>query len=183
MAELPPQSKVKIREIVQLEIEVTALIQETTNISESQDELNQVNTKVKKLIQSLRRKLEELKQIGEEQDKESSHVKITEEVDKHYYNLSSMQGNFRKAITKAQISIEKYEKSQLMSAEPKNELRHRQQSKEGLAKSASSITENLMSIAKMMESQVQQSRNNTEVLMTSSKGITDTNEELQGLSG
>ena len=58
MAELPPQSKVKIREIVQLEIEVTALIQETTNISESQDELNQVNTKVKKLIQSLRRKLE-----------------------------------------------------------------------------------------------------------------------------
>jgi hypothetical protein len=40
----------------------------------------------------------------------------------------------------------------------------RQQSKEGLAKSASSITENLMSIAKMMESQVQQSRNNTEVL-------------------
>ena len=58
MAELPPQSKVKIREIVQLEIEVTALIQETTNISESQDELNQVNIKVKKLIQSLRRKLE-----------------------------------------------------------------------------------------------------------------------------
>jgi hypothetical protein len=40
----------------------------------------------------------------------------------------------------------------------------RQQSKEGLAKSASNITENLMSIAKMMESQVQQSRNNTEVL-------------------
>jgi hypothetical protein len=36
-----------------------------------------------------------------------------------------MQGNFRKAIMKAQISIEKYEKSQLMSAEPKNELRHR----------------------------------------------------------
>ena len=58
MAELPPQSKVKIREIVQLEIEITALIQETTSISESQDQLNHVNTKVKKLIQSLRRKLE-----------------------------------------------------------------------------------------------------------------------------
>lgn len=45
-----------------------------------------------------------------------------------YRNLISnfsMQGNFRKAIMKAQISIEKYEKSQLMSAEPKNELRHR----------------------------------------------------------
>lgn len=58
MAELPPQSKVKIREIVQLEIEITALIQETTSINESQDQLNHVNTKVKKLIQSLRRKLE-----------------------------------------------------------------------------------------------------------------------------
>ena len=42
----------------------------------------------------------------------------------------------------------------------------RQQSKEGLAKTAGSITENLMSIAKMMESQVQQSQNNTEVLGT-----------------
>lgn len=58
MAELPPQSKVKIREIVQLELEITALIQETTNINESQDELNQVNTKVKKSMQSLRRKIE-----------------------------------------------------------------------------------------------------------------------------
>ena len=63
MAELPPQSKVKIREIVQLEIEITALIQETTSISESQDELNQLNTKVKKLIQSLRRKLEVCQRI------------------------------------------------------------------------------------------------------------------------
>ncbi|XP_028391396.1 vesicle transport protein SEC20-like [Dendronephthya gigantea] len=183
MAEFSTQSKVKIREIVQLEIEITALIQETANITESQDELNQVNTKVKKLIQSLRRKLEELKQIGEEQDKESSHVKIKEEVDKHYNNLSSLQGNLRKAIIDAQISIEKYEKSQLMSGGSKKELRQRQQSKEGLAKTAGGITENLMSIAKMMESQVQQSRNNTEVLMTSSKGITDTNEELKGLSG
>jgi chaperonin cofactor prefoldin len=58
MAELPPQCKVKIREIVQLEIEITALIQQTTNISASQDELNKVNAKVKKLVQSLRRKLE-----------------------------------------------------------------------------------------------------------------------------
>ena len=58
MAEFPPQSKVKIREIVQLEIEITALIQETVKVTESQRELNQVNTKVKKLIQSLRRKLE-----------------------------------------------------------------------------------------------------------------------------
>ena len=57
-APFPPQCKVKIREIVQLEIEITALIQQATNISESQDGLNQVNTKVKKLIQSLRRKLE-----------------------------------------------------------------------------------------------------------------------------
>lgn len=40
----------------------------------------------------------------------------------------------------------------------------RQQSKEGLARTASNITENLMSISKMMEHQVQQSRNNTEAL-------------------
>lgn len=56
--ELPPQSKLKIREIVQVEFEITALVQETRNISESQDELNQLNNKVKKTVQSLRRKLE-----------------------------------------------------------------------------------------------------------------------------
>ena len=32
--------------------------------------------------------IQELKQAGEEQDRESSHVKITEEVEKHYHNLS-----------------------------------------------------------------------------------------------
>ena len=32
--------------------------------------------------------VQELKQIGEEQDRESSLIKITEEVDKHYHNLS-----------------------------------------------------------------------------------------------
>lgn len=40
----------------------------------------------------------------------------------------------------------------------------RKQSKEGLAKTAGNITDSLMSIAKMMESQVQQSENNTESL-------------------
>lgn len=58
MAEPPSQSKLKIREIVQLEMEIATLIQKTTNISESQFELNQVNAEVKRLIQSLRRKLE-----------------------------------------------------------------------------------------------------------------------------
>ena len=52
----------------------------------------------------------------------------------------------------------------LVQSEMNHELNFRQQSKEGLAKTAGNITENLMSIAKMMESQVQQSRNNTEVL-------------------
>lgn len=56
--ELPPQSKLKIREIVQVEFEITALVQETRNISESQDELKELNSKVKKAVQSLRRKLE-----------------------------------------------------------------------------------------------------------------------------
>lgn len=32
--------------------------------------------------------VQELKQIGEEQDRESNQVKITEEVEKHYHNLS-----------------------------------------------------------------------------------------------
>lgn len=58
MTELPAQSKVKIREIIHLEFEITALIQEAKNVKESQAELNQLNSKVKKLVQSLRRKLE-----------------------------------------------------------------------------------------------------------------------------
>lgn len=40
----------------------------------------------------------------------------------------------------------------------------RKQSKEGLAKTAGNITENLMSIAKMMENGVQQSGSNNELL-------------------
>ena len=32
--------------------------------------------------------VQELKQIGEEQDRESNQIKITEEVEKHYHNLS-----------------------------------------------------------------------------------------------
>ncbi|XP_046851708.1 vesicle transport protein SEC20-like [Xenia sp. Carnegie-2017] len=183
--ELPRDSKVKIREIVQIEIDTTALIQEANGITEFQDELNLVTSKVKKMFISLRRKLDELKQIGEEEDRESNHLRIKEEVKKHCQNLSTMQVNLRKAVAIAQSSIEKYEKNQLITGEREQHsgVRQRQQSKEGLARTASNITENLMSISKMMEHQVQQSRNNTEALMMSSKGITDTDEELKGLSG
>lgn len=56
--ELPRDSKVKIREIVQIEIDITALIQEANGITEFQDELNLVTSKVKKMFINLRRKLD-----------------------------------------------------------------------------------------------------------------------------
>uniref|UniRef100_A0A3Q0SEZ3 BCL2 interacting protein 1 n=1 Tax=Amphilophus citrinellus TaxID=61819 RepID=A0A3Q0SEZ3_AMPCI len=66
--------------------------------------------------------------------------------------------------------------------------RHRKQmlrkmTKEGLAQTASDITENLMSISRMMAQRVQQSEETITSLATSSRTIQETNEEFKTMTG
>uniref|UniRef100_A0A3B4U4X0 BCL2 interacting protein 1 n=1 Tax=Seriola dumerili TaxID=41447 RepID=A0A3B4U4X0_SERDU len=59
----------------------------------------------------------------------------------------------------------------------------RKMTKEGLAQTTSDITENLMSISRMMAQQVQQSEDTMTSLATSSRTIQETNEEFKTMTG
>ncbi|KAK2903939.1 hypothetical protein Q8A73_010596 [Channa argus] len=62
-------------------------------------------------------------------------------------------------------------------------LRIQEDDKEGLAQTTSDITENLMSISRMMAQQVQQSEESITSLATSSKTVQETNEEFKAMTG
>uniref|UniRef100_A0A3B4EST6 Vesicle transport protein SEC20-like n=1 Tax=Pundamilia nyererei TaxID=303518 RepID=A0A3B4EST6_9CICH len=59
----------------------------------------------------------------------------------------------------------------------------RKMAKEGLAQTTSDITENLMSISRMMAQQVQQSEETITSLATSSRTIQETNDEFKTMTG
>ncbi|XP_034037194.1 vesicle transport protein SEC20-like [Thalassophryne amazonica] len=64
-----------------------------------------------------------------------------------------------------------------------SDVRQRKMTKEGMSQTASSITENLMSISRMMAQQVQQSEETMTTLATSSKTIQETSDEFKAMTG
>ncbi|XP_015750521.1 PREDICTED: vesicle transport protein SEC20-like, partial [Acropora digitifera] len=94
----------------------------------------------------------------------------------------SLQVSIRKANLASKAIIDKNEKEELLGGKS-SIVRQRNFSKENLAKTASNITQDLMSIARMMESQVKQSEEDMQMLASSSAQIKDTQEEFRGLTG
>ncbi|XP_048459652.1 vesicle transport protein SEC20 isoform X2 [Rhincodon typus] len=74
---------------------------------------------------------------------------------------------------------------QTLLAEVENHRKQmlRKMTKEGLVQTASSITESLMSISRMMSQQVQQSEESVQTLATSSRTVQETNEEFKNMTG
>lgn len=126
--------------------------------------------------------LKGLEQLAFEQDKESDQLAILAAMQNHRKELSSLQASIRKANLATKAIIDKSEKEELLGRQTSN-VRHRNFNKENLAKTASNITQDLMSIARMMDSQVKQSESDMQTLASSSAQIKDTQEEYKGLSG
>ncbi|XP_015232334.1 PREDICTED: vesicle transport protein SEC20-like [Cyprinodon variegatus] len=170
------------QEILKYDLEIKALIQDITECDGPQSELEEINADVKKHFQNLRLRIEDFERIAMEQDRESDKQALLGRVDGHRKQMLSNQTAWRKANLASKLSIDKMEKQALLNGAD-GAVRQRKTTKEGLAQNASDITENLMSISRMMAQQVQQSEETITTLATSSRTIQETNEEFKAMTG
>ncbi|KAM3612251.1 uncharacterized protein V6R79_005456 [Siganus canaliculatus] len=117
-----------------------------------------------------------------EQDRESDKQMMLTQVEGHKKQMLSNQTVWRKANLACKLSIDNMEKQSLLNGGD-NAVRQRKMTKEGLAQTASDITENLMSISRMMAQQVEQSEETMTSLATSSRTVQETNDEFKTMTG
>ncbi|XP_077992548.1 vesicle transport protein SEC20-like [Glandiceps talaboti] len=176
------QIRLCVQEIVKHDLQVKALIQDIRETADTEDKLNEINSKIKEKIQVLRNRIEDLERLAKEQDKETDKVNILNDVDNHRKQLHSTQTALRKANLACKLAMDRTAKEDLMSGGTNPEIRKRK-NKESLAKTATNITENLMNISRMMASSVEQSEETMHTLVTSSKTLQGTHEEFKGMQG
>ncbi|KAI3351917.1 hypothetical protein L3Q82_020745 [Scortum barcoo] len=147
-----------------------------------QSKLTELNADVKKSFHNLRLRIQDLEQMAMEEDKESDKQALISQVEGHRKQMLSNQTVWRKANLASKLSIDKMEKQALLNGAD-SAVRQRKMTKEGLAQTASDITENLMSISRMMAQQVQQSEDTMTTLATSSRTVQETNDEFKTMTG
>ncbi|KAM4678520.1 vesicle transport protein SEC20 [Discoglossus pictus] len=169
------------QEIVKYDLEIKALIQDIRECTGPLSALNDFNSQVKDKFNLLRLRIHDLEQMAKEQDKESDKQALLKEKECHRKQMLSNQTVWRKANLSCKQAIDNAEMDELL--EGGDPTRQRKVAKENLAQSASSITENLMGISRMMAQQVQQSEVSMQTLATSSRTILEANEEFKSMSG
>lgn len=170
------------QEILKYDLEIKALIQDISECTGPQSKLTELNGEVKKNFLSLRLRIQDLEQMAMEQDKESDKQALMTQVEGHRKQMLSNQTTWRKANLASKLTVDNMEKQALLNGAD-DSVRQRKMTKEGLAQTTSDITENLMSISRMMAQQVQQSEDTITSLATSSRTIQETNDEFKTMTG
>ncbi|KAL7868281.1 hypothetical protein SRHO_G00096650 [Serrasalmus rhombeus] len=170
------------QEIIKYDLEIKALIQDISECTGPQSELTELNCNVKDRFSRLRQRIQDLEQMGREQDKESDKLALLKEVEAHRKQMLSNQTAWRKANLASNLAIDKLEKEELLN-DGDTTARQRKLTKESLAQTSSDITESLMSISRMMSQQVKQSEETISTLATSSRTVLETNEEFKTMTG
>ncbi|KAL6473942.1 hypothetical protein MHYP_G00175030 [Metynnis hypsauchen] len=170
------------QEIIKYDLEIKALIQDISECTGPQSELTELNCNVKDRFSRLRQRIQDLEQMGREQDKESDKLALLKEVEAHRKQMLSNQTAWRKANLASNLAIDKLEKEELLN-DGDTTARQRKLTKESLAQTSSDITESLMSISRMMSQQVKQSEETISTLSTSSRTVLETNEEFKTMTG
>ncbi|XP_056328360.1 vesicle transport protein SEC20 [Danio aesculapii] len=170
------------QEIIKFDLELKALIQDVSECTGPQSKLTDLNLIVKEKFNNLRQRIQDLEQMGKEQDKESDKLMLLVKVEGHRKQMLGNQTAWRKANLACKLSIDKLEKEDLLNSEDMS-VRHRKMTKESLAQTSTDITESLMSISRMMSQQVQQSEETMGTLATSSRTVLETHEEFKAMTG
>ncbi|XP_071793199.1 vesicle transport protein SEC20-like [Asterias amurensis] len=170
------------KEIIATDLQINGLVQDIRSNCQSVDDMNKVNQKIKEQMKITQTRISDLERIANEQDKETDRLEILKEVESFRKQLSSTQTSIRKANLSCKMAIDRSERESLFHGSTDPDLRKRL-NKENLAKTATSITDNLMSLNRMMAANVAQSGLSNQVLVKSSATISDTHEEFKGMGG
>ncbi|XP_033756461.1 vesicle transport protein SEC20-like [Pecten maximus] len=171
-----------LQEIVRLDLEVKALIQDIRECADTKEVLEDINVEARGKVNKLRKKIEELETLGFEQDKEEDRQIIHKDVENQKQRLASTVSSLRKTNVSVQLRIDKCEKDMLLKGGTSVRKRTAN-SKEILAKRGSDISESLMSLNRTMAAQVERSELTKSTLIQSSSTLHGTQEEMKSMGG
>ncbi|XP_053407971.1 vesicle transport protein SEC20-like, partial [Mercenaria mercenaria] len=145
------------------------------------EELEDLNSKARNILNQLKTKIQDLERLGKEQDRDEDRQVILKNVENHRQRMTSNIASLRKTNLTVKMSIDKQEKDELLTG---GTARKRNiNTKENLAKTATNITESLMELNQTMDAQVKKGNLTLTALEASSKNLTDTHEEFKTMGG
>ncbi|XP_074468302.1 vesicle transport protein SEC20 isoform X2 [Sebastes fasciatus] len=171
------------QEIIKYDLEIKALVQDIRDCSGPQSTLMEFNSHVKEKFNQLRLRIQDLEQMAREQDRETDRLAIQAETESQRRQMLSNQTAWRKANLACKLAIDNTEKDELLRRVENPSIRQRKATKESLVETSGNITENLMSMSRMMAEQVKQSEDTIGTLSTSSRTVQETNEEFKSMTG
>ncbi|XP_071441799.1 vesicle transport protein SEC20 [Hetaerina americana] len=169
------------QEIVSLNLQIKALIQDIKVCHGPAAILNELNGEVRSKLTSLREELEKLELIAKEKDKESDKFELLKQVNSHRQQLTSTLKDFRKANVACQLEIEKKNKELLFEGTQGSTLKKRVKDKEQYVKFSSDVTEHLLSISRQLAETTQRSAHTLENLTNSSTTVLTTRDEFSNM--
>ncbi|XP_071543735.1 vesicle transport protein SEC20 [Panulirus ornatus] len=172
------------QDIVKYDVTVKSLVQEIREHDGSQAELDEIASLVRSRISQLREKIEELKHLAQEQDNEGDHIALAEEAAKSDKMLQDNHRAFRNALLATQLSINQRSKDELFTtAEQRGDetnIRQRDRmSREILLKKSSQLTDDLLTVTRLIRSNTEKSSKTVDRLVEGSQCIDATQEELK----
>lgn len=171
--------------IVECDLAVKALVQNVWQCDSNFDDLQDINVEIAKQIGKHKAAIDELEQIGWSLTKTAARDAINSELDGYRSQLEANYNALRKANNASRSNIEQRSKNDLLSLntiEPDSDtmkLKRRHLAKDQLARKTKNVTEDLLSISRMMANQVQLSESTLGSLVKSSETVTETGEEFK----
>ncbi|ESN98746.1 hypothetical protein HELRODRAFT_162197 [Helobdella robusta] len=175
--------------ITKLDLEIRAVVQDIQRCTGPLVKLEELNKIVAKNLSELKSKIQELENLGFEQDKETSKIAVLKNVEIYSKQTNGIQNLLRKANLACQLAMEKKNTSDLFSnksgSESLSDVRKRPVviHKDSAISSQSNITQSLINLTQMMADEVKHSEKTLGVLLSSSDQIKETHEELKNASG
>jgi len=190
-----------LQNIVRLDLAIKASIHDINSSNGPVDELQRINVEARKNVQEVKRALDELEAFAKERDREDEKREILREVESQRRQLERSISSLRRANLQCQLRIEQVARGGLMkstvqsaseedaaaglrqrsAAETQSNGKKKTADKERLVNSVSDVTDGMMELSRKLNMQVEHSVAAVETLVSSSKKIQESHEEVQSL--
>lgn len=189
-----------LQNIVRLDLAIKASIHDINSSDGPVEELQKINVGARKNVQEIKRALDELETFAKERDREDEKREILREVESQRRQLERSISSLRRANLQCQLRIEQVARGGLMTtstadsasgggaqlrqrsaAESPPTNRKKTADKERLVNSVSDVTDGMMELSRKLNMQVEHSAAAVETLVSSSKNLQESHDEVQNM--
>lgn len=168
------------QDIVNNQLQVTALIQDIQQCIGPLELLHELNAEGREKIATLKSSIDALAALADTEITEKKKTDLLLEVEQYKEQLHTSLAAFRKANVVSAFVIGKLAREDLllMSEEQQNALRKRRD-KQSIANASNHLSDKLLSISRHLAETTQRSADTLDTLITSSDKVTSTKDELE----